>query len=326
MAADRARDHDAARGEDPLRADRRSARAPRSVLRRLVRVVVVLVLVLVLAVGGLVATVYLQAKTRDLGSGEYVSLGSSFAAGPGVTRRADGSPWLCDQSADNYAHLVARDRGLELTDMSCSGAVTGDVLDGGQYFQGPQLEAVTSRTRLVTITVGGNDVSYLGNLFAWSCAKRSGDVPTAFRLAGVCDEHSRAEVDRAFADLPDRLTEVVDRVRDQAPRAQVVLVDYATVLPATGTCAALPMTAEQVDRGREVAERLRQVTRDVAAQTGATLVQASEVTADHSICSDDPWVYGFEWGSNPLGHPVFPYHPTEEAMAAIADAVEQAVD
>ncbi len=35
------------------------------------------------------------------GRAQYVAMGSSFAAGPAITRKADNSPWFCPRSADN---------------------------------------------------------------------------------------------------------------------------------------------------------------------------------------------------------------------------------
>jgi hypothetical protein len=48
----------------------------------------------------------------------YVALGSSLAAGPGVGRRAPGSPRRAGRSSANYAHLVARRLGLQLEDVT----------------------------------------------------------------------------------------------------------------------------------------------------------------------------------------------------------------
>ena len=35
---------------------------------------------------------------------------------------------------------------------------------GGQYFHGPQVGALNENTQPVTLTTGGNDVSYVGDL------------------------------------------------------------------------------------------------------------------------------------------------------------------
>lgn len=70
--------------------------------------------------------------------------------------------------------------------MSCSGATTSDLLDGGEWFQPAQIDAVRPGTKLVTLTVGGNDVSYLGSLTAWSCANDPSKVPLLVRAVGTC--------------------------------------------------------------------------------------------------------------------------------------------
>jgi len=88
-----------------------------------------------------------------------VALGSSFGAGPGVIAVDPNAPIMCNRSVMNYAHLVAAKRHLNLTDMTCSGATAVNVLQGGQYFQGPQIDALRSDTKLVMVTVGGNDFS-----------------------------------------------------------------------------------------------------------------------------------------------------------------------
>jgi lysophospholipase L1-like esterase len=91
----------------------------------------------------------------------YVAIGSSFAAGPGIAVRASASQRRAGRSAGNYAHLVVRALGLDLHDVTYSGATTSDILTPSAAGQPAQLEAVTPDTRLVTITAGGNDVGFL---------------------------------------------------------------------------------------------------------------------------------------------------------------------
>ena len=100
----------------------------------------------------------------------YVAMGSSFAAGPGIAPRAPSSPRRAGRSSGNYAHLVARALGLDLQDVTYSGATTSDILQPSAAGQPAQLEAVTPDTRLVTITAGGNDVGFLPRL---TLARRS---------------------------------------------------------------------------------------------------------------------------------------------------------
>jgi lysophospholipase L1-like esterase len=96
--------------------------------------------------------------------GRYVAMGSSFAAGPGLPSRVPRSPRRAGRSTGNYAHLVARALGLDLHDVTFSGATTSDILRPSAAGQPAQLDAVTPATQLVTITAGGNDVGYLPRL------------------------------------------------------------------------------------------------------------------------------------------------------------------
>src|SRR5690606_10476488 len=99
---------------------------------------------------------------------EYVALGSSYAAGAGIGPLQAGSPDRCQRTTNNYASLLAKRLGLQLTDVSCGGAKTEHLL--GPWNELPaQLDAVTGTTRLVTVTVGGNDIDYMGVLFGGSC-------------------------------------------------------------------------------------------------------------------------------------------------------------
>jgi hypothetical protein len=54
----------------------------------------------------------------------YVALGSSMASGPGIRPRAAGAPWSSGRSARNYPHLIAERLGLDLVDVTFSGATT----------------------------------------------------------------------------------------------------------------------------------------------------------------------------------------------------------
>ena len=157
-------------------------------------------------------------------------MGSSFAAGPGVGRRAVGSSRLCGRSDSNYAHLLARKRGLALTDVSCSGATARQVLEGGPFGRPSQVDALRPETTLVTLTAGGNDVSYIRNLLAWSRQDAPRQTPLLWRLLlsrPVSDE----AVDRALEILPSVFGRIADEVHRRSPRATLVFVDYATVLP-----------------------------------------------------------------------------------------------
>ncbi len=254
----------------------------------------------------------------------YVAMGSSFAAGPGLGTRNPLSPEPCAQSSENYPHLLALKRGWDLTDVTCSGATTRTILEPEQNGLPPQLDAVHLETQLVTITIGGNDVAYIGNLMAWSC----GNAPERFpQTSGTPCGATPAQVSEdAWIGLEARMRSIVARVHARAPQARVVFVDYVTVLPDAGACPKiLPLTEEQLRQARETSRRLAALTEKVARDTGARLLKASELTRSHDVCSVDPWVNGLTFAAAPGAYNPASYHPKERAMAAIADALDRMI-
>jgi lysophospholipase L1-like esterase len=240
---------------------------------------------------------------------KYVAMGSSFAAGPGVTVQADDPPTRCSRSKDNYAHQLARRRGLRLVDVSCSGATTAHILGAWNELK-PQLDAVDADTRLVTVTIGGNDVRLTASLGANAC-----------RTAGAanCPAAPAPPTAQDWADLETHLRQIASEVRGRAPSARLVFVDYTTVLPAEGTCPALSLTAEQAAADREINRHVVEITAKVAGATGSGLVTASAITAPHNACAPEPWANGYPPAKGAA------FHPRLEAHTAIAQALDRLI-
>jgi lysophospholipase L1-like esterase len=242
----------------------------------------------------------------------YVAMGSSFAAGPGINPVQAGSgAAACARSSNNYPSIVARTIGAALTDVSCSGATTANVLTDSQSGQPPQISAVTGTTQVVTATIGGNDVNYLGSLGAYTCQSSGGTG---------CATVDRNAIDRTFPLLTGRIQNVVNAVHTAAPGARVYLVNYFTILPVTGGCEGVPLSADQLAYERSVASRLEAATATAASATGATLVDLAAASRGHDACSADPWV---EPARPPAGRSQ--YHPNEAGMRAAAALVEAAL-
>jgi lysophospholipase L1-like esterase len=246
----------------------------------------------------------------------YVAMGSSFAAGPGVGTTEAGAPARCQRSTDNYAHQLARALDLALTDVSCGGATTAHILGRWNELP-PQIDAVTPDTRLVTITIGGNDVSYIGGLVGGSC-RFLGDAPLGGPGGAPCftaPTVSEEQWSRAAASM----REIAAEVRRRAPSARLVFVDYLTVLPERGTCPAAPLAAARADASRAVAARLAKLTARVAGESGAGILRASALSRDHGACGALPWMTGFPDPKSKWSFP--PYHPNRAGMTAVAAAL-----
>ena len=245
----------------------------------------------------------------------YVAMGSSFAAGPGIAPRIPASPRRAGRSSVNYAHLVARALGLDLHDVTYSGATTSDILTASAAGQRAQLAAVTPDTRLVTVTAGGNDVGFLPRLTLTSLPWPVRALPRVKgRVAGFGDPGA---TDERFAQLEGNLALIGRRLRDRAPACRVLFVDYLTILPPRGDDRGGPPLAEIAEWGRAIAARLATTTQAAADAAGCEYVAASAASADHHAWSATPWTRRFHLSLRGGA----PFHPDAAGMTAVAELV-----
>ena len=236
----------------------------------------------------------------------YVALGSSMAAGPGIPPRARGSNFRASRSENNYPHLLARQLGFDLVDVTYSGATTAHLLTERQNGVPPQVEALDGSEGLVTITAGGNDVGYIPALLA-------AGVPRVLRtpFRHLLDRDERAA---ALDALPEKLRDVARAVRSRSPRARVVWVDYLTLLPPAG--GAEGISAAHLELGLYIAERLADITAEVAEAEACDVLRASRASRDHHPWSQVPWTNG---PGLPIPGRPMPFHPNARGMRAVAE-------
>ncbi|OAD97630.1 SGNH/GDSL hydrolase family protein [Arthrobacter sp. OY3WO11] len=261
---------------------------------------------------------------------KYVALGSSYAAGASVGP-ADPSDkdGLCGRTMIAYPNLVARTLGLDLTNATCGGATTDNITTVPQKVSypasgtlAPQINAVTADTDLVTITIGGNDVNFVGNLYAESCladlaANPSSPLSNALKEYGLCTPLPDETVTSALAAMESKLTRMVEAVQARAPKARIILIDYPVVLPENGKpCSAVPITQERQKFLNQVARQLSNATKHAAQKTGTEFVAASKNSRGQDACSTTPWMTGYDFSPG-----VAAMHPNEAGHAAVAAAL-----
>lgn len=270
--------------------------------------------VIVLAVLLVLGLLFYQGTRPVIGKAEYVALGSSYAAGSGLGDRVTGAPFACARGEGSYPRLLAQTLDLSLTDVSCSGATALQVLNGGQYFQRPQIAAVTERTRLVTLTVGGNDLHYVGDLLGLAKAKDGGIVGWA-ALKVLRAPHAVFAHDGAK--LRADIVAIVRALQAKAPNARIVIVSYPSILPRSGTCTALQLTTSEAERMRDVAAMLAKATRIAAYESGVKLIDMTKLKVAHGACSSVPWING----ATPRPGDGDAFYPTQRGALAMAHAV-----
>ena len=236
---------------------------------------------------------------------DYVALGDSFSAGPFIgTMRTD--PQGCARSKDNYpAFLADWLRVATYTDVTCSAATTADLYTPMTMYDeettGPQLDAVSPDTDLVTLGMGGNDFGIYDALIG-------------------CQEgpHASCPVERLRADarkVAGHIEEAVRGIRETAPDAEVYVVGYPDILPSGRTCRAVGASADVLGPVTEVAGLLNASLRRGARAAGASYVDMEAVSEGHDVCAKGrAWVNGPRFRAGVAA----PFHPKINGMRAVA--------
>ena len=252
-------------------------------------------------------------------SGSYVALGDSFTSAPlvPVTDVASG----CFRSSANYPTLLAEKLGLLLEDRSCGGAVTADLTSSQHPGVPPQFSALTKKTDLVTLGIGGNENKLFSQLVG-RCpglggAEATGTPCTDEMTRGGSDRLAKA-IDRAHP----RIVAALREIQRRAPRAQVLVVGYPEMITPDNTCAELPLAPGDYPYAAKINKTLTDSLERAAAKTGATYVDVFTASEGHDICSDDPWVNGATNDQKRAAR----YHPFAAEQVAVAELVEEVLD
>ena len=194
-------------------------------------------------------------------------MGDSYTAAPLVpsTDTSDG----CLRSSDNYPALVAAALpSADLVDVSCSGADTTSLVGVQQTPSGPkppQFDALSRRTDLVTIGIGGNDSNLFGTLVGTCSQLRDRDPagsPCRDRLTGRRPATRSAPRCATSAPTCAPSSPASGTARRAPPWSSS---GYPQIVPASGTCPELPLAdgrlrlrpADQRGAGRRGARSAR---------------------------------------------------------------------
>lgn len=247
----------------------------------------------------------------------YVALGDSYAALGSVDASTTG-PEICQRSADNYPALLLQDPGLEGRDVTCSGAVTADILapleTAPEIAPVPaQADALHEGVGAVTLSIGGNDIGFGGIVNCFITAIRT-NQPSG--CAPALQETTAAQL----AELPARLDLVHGEIAERAPRATVLVTGYIPLVAPGDDCVEIAALSEADRRWIvELTEQLNGTVAAAAERHGAAMVLPEEVSG-HSGCAALPerWVdfFGLETGA-------YPMHPTAVGQEAMAAAVRE---
>jgi lysophospholipase L1-like esterase len=256
------------------------------------------------------------ANQHSIKTSPYVALGDSYSAAAGVAPFVAGAQPTCSRSLLNYAHdLAARTMPSSFTDVTCSGAKTADFFSPQAPGVPAQLDAVTKETRLVTMTIGGNDENVFGDSFFGCAAISSTDI-----LGNPCQQkYGSTFTDKIVNQTYPNLVAALTAIRKKAPAATVVILGYPQILPNTGELScyrSMPIAMGDVPWLNHEQEVLNDVVRQAALQTGARFIDMAPSSAGHDACQP----VGQRWIEPAIG-PInaAPVHPNATGEAAMAE-------
>jgi lysophospholipase L1-like esterase len=217
--------------------------------------------------------------------GQYVALGDSWAAGVGASPD-DPAPDDCRRNPNSYPQLWVRNHpGFQLDDQTCSGATVASVRSG-------QMGTLSAETKLVTITVGGNDDGFESTLTA--CFTGTDQE---------CQDATTHGAEVARQGLADDLALLYNQVEEKAPNARVMVLGYSRLIDAgDGSCGLLTPDATRRSWLRNNADQLAEGIRDATQRAGVSFVDMRLGFDGHEACSADPFIIGAD-GSNAMFHP-----------------------
>jgi lysophospholipase L1-like esterase len=259
---------------------------------------------MLVALAGPVMVGSLPAAAGSPGTVQYVALGDSFAAGQGAGSYLNS----CLQSANGYPELLDAEKRIHLrANATCAGATTSDVAD-------TQLRALNRGTRLVTLTVGGNDLNLSGVVTACT----SGTQVDCFTAIERAMSLLRVDPTTGESVLGSRLTDLYARVGAAAPKALIVVTGYSLLFepldpgdPRAAIIAAVNAATTTLN------DTIRQAVAATRA-TGVNIIYV-DVTggfAEHGIGSEQPFI-------NATGPDAF--HPNAAGYLAYAAAITAAL-
>ncbi len=217
----------------------------------------------------------------------YVALGDSYASGTGTRSYInDGSS--CQRSTSAYPSLIAAAKGYQLNFRACSGAKIPDVTSG-------QLSALSTSTKYVTISIGGNDAGFTDVLTecalpAWA-SNCAGKVTTAQNYIKNT--------------LPGSLSTLYASIKAKAPNAKVVTVGYPRIFNGEDCNALTWFSPDDESRLNATADLIDSKISAAAAAKGFTFVNPVSSFIGHAVCDSPEWLNGL---SNPISES---YHPNK---------------
>jgi hypothetical protein len=250
----------------------------------------------------------------------YVALGDSYSSGEG-NGPFDGNCHRAERSDSAYPRILPNlvDYLSAPSFHACTGAVTADVWRRPQpnrEKQKIQTDYLSPSTKLVTLTIGGNDLGF-------------SSIVAECLLPTDCTESALADEVRAgLATIGAKLVNAYERVRaSMDPSGYLVVAGYPHLFTSGPNSDCKPFISSReaawidslIDSGNA---KIAAAVRTARQRSGnVSYVNVADDFAGHELCSEDQWLYGlhvaFDEGPTLIKGS---YHPTRAGQHAYATA------
>jgi lysophospholipase L1-like esterase len=221
---------------------------------------------------------------------KYAALGDSYSAGYGAnSTNLDSS---CGRNTYAYPYLVAQQKGYALNFLACGGAVTGDVINN-------QVPSIASDTKVVTITIGGNDIGFTSLIVA--CTTLG------------CSSQIASSQNQINTQLPAKLDATYAAIKAKAPSARVIVLGYGRPfrIPPQTCLAATGVSSSEETSLTALVDSLNNTIKARAQAAGFTYADPTSYWAGHDVCASNPFTNGLT-----IFHASDSYHPTRNGYSA----------
>lgn len=306
---------------------------------------------------------------------KYVAMGDSFQSGEGAgdyTAETAGSLLQpgCHRSPHAYPELLAGPGNaipFKLDFVACSGAQTPNILEIGQFGEPAQIDhlapldrnhgvdgaAFSGETRFVTIGIGGNDLKFADIITDCVLPNLSTPVPVPLPLPLLTDPPCEYTSGNRLYDAQETLLgrfpnsalstldEVFKRIREAAPTADIVVLNYPRFFWANGdlthgsqhdrllTCQSI-RPSDQVWIDSQVRAADKRITNS-ARRMGLRPVSLYNLSEGNELCHKyygphlDEFLNGIDQIPVPQNKREF-FHPTSYGHSRIANRIRQKIN
>lgn len=272
--------------------------------------------------------------TRPVDLSSYVALGDSFSSGEGTGFYFDGTNYyanLCHRSITAYPALLNRRAGFPVANFefwACTNTWANDMgrstvsttrapwndplkdkwnedstsRESGQGIN--QFDRLTTDTRIVTLTIGGNDtrwIEFIGHCIGINLM----DGTSRFFNYEPCEYYQKQPLEAQIDSLwnEDLWVKQIEEIKERAPDATVLLIGYPLLfsdwgggndtIPWNSGCYWLSK-ADQMFYNK-MATRLNNHIREQAVESGALYIDVSNAMNSDEVCTEGN---SAEWAIN----------------------------